>query len=164
MQKSLEKLFSACHTKDYLGNNSKGVALRVRLIIAVASLSSCVLMAYAKVTQENHSWCERPLFVILFSKFPAPEALFWIFPHKSVIHVDHRSRKRNLAGEGPGKTRLQSWRGGARQRIQKRTCRGVLVCGEGPRHHQQNSYDSSNPSNSIILVCSIGTKTDYIFG
>jgi hypothetical protein len=54
----------------------------------------------------------------------------------------HRSRKTNLAGEGLGKTRSQSCRGGAWQRIRKRTCRGALVCGEEGRRHQQqqNSY------------------------
>jgi len=85
------------------------------------------------------------------------------------VHVDHRTMKRNLAGEDLGKTRLRNWRGGAWRRIQTRTCRGELGCGEeGPRHHRQNSCDS-NPSNEqwsylasepkpIILLCRRDSK------
>ena len=81
------------------------------------------------------------------------------------VHVDHRTMKRNLAGEDLGKTRLRNWRGGAWRRIQTRIYRGELGCGEeGPRHHRQNSCDS-NPSNEqwsylasepkpIIILCS----------
>ena len=89
--------------------------------------------------------------------------------HWFVVHVDHRTMKRNLAGEDLGKTRLRNWRGGAWRRIQTRTCRGELGCGEeGPRYHRQNSCDS-NPSNEqwsylasepkpIILLCRRDSK------
>ena len=158
MQKSLEKSFSCMSALVYVGNSFKRPALRVRLRIDGEPYSDEV---------DNIQCNCQPLFVIPFRSFNSLKLCF--YPHWFVVHVDHRTMKRNLAGEDLGKTRLRNWRGGAWRRIQTRTCRGELGCGEeGPRHHRQNSCDS-NPSNEqwsylasepkpIILLCRRDSK------
>lgn len=66
--------------------------------------------------------------------------------------------KINLSGEDLGKTKLQSWKGGAWQRIQKRTYPGALGCGEeGPSHRQLNNCEGD--LCNVVVLFSIRTKS-----
>lgn len=100
--------------------------------------------AYSNYQQARHAKTAWIFFLVSNKRMTTGQKLnegpVFSSPHWFVIHVDHRTMKRNLSKEDLGKTRLRSWRAGACQRVS----RGELV-------RRKNIRKSCPPEGSPLV-------------